>query len=133
LFAIVDRYFLLMIQFDEHTLELPGNIFHQLYSNGPRKLREYMDASSWLYPITTGVICGVHWDYISISSYTVISLLCASSPLKSPTGIYVWFTYFRHQKKKHLEVAGKVLKYETRWWFQIFFIFIPIWGRFYFD
>lgn len=35
------------------------NFFHQLYSNGPRKLREYMDASSWLCPITTGVICGV--------------------------------------------------------------------------
>ena len=34
-----------------------------------------------------GWFVGSHWDYISISSYTVIRLLCASSPLKSPTGI----------------------------------------------
>ena len=58
--------------------------------------------------------------------------LTATSPLKIghiPKGNEKVFQPSTTSGAKML-VSGRVILSKSRWWFQIFFIFIPIWGRF---
>ena len=70
---------------------------------------------------------------VGVYKFTTTKWAPTISGFPGPQRVFLCFTWMSQEVSKWL-VNGLYHQYipfiSTRWWFQIFFIFTPIWGRF---